>query len=32
MSSVSLLVSGQNYEAFIRSRLTDRLGMTVSFT
>jgi CubicO group peptidase (beta-lactamase class C family) len=25
-------VSGQNYEAFIRSRLTDRLGMTVSFT
>jgi CubicO group peptidase (beta-lactamase class C family) len=25
-------VSGQNYEAFIRSRLTGRLGMTVSFT
>jgi CubicO group peptidase (beta-lactamase class C family) len=25
-------VSGQNYEAFIRSQLTDRLGMTVSFT
>jgi CubicO group peptidase (beta-lactamase class C family) len=25
-------VSGQSYEAFIRSRLTDRLGMTVSFT
>jgi len=25
-------VSGQNYEDFIRSRLTDRLGMTVSFT
>jgi CubicO group peptidase (beta-lactamase class C family) len=25
-------VSGQSYEAFIRARLTDRLGMTVSFT
>jgi CubicO group peptidase (beta-lactamase class C family) len=25
-------VSGQPFEAFIRSRLTDRLGMTVSFT
>ena len=25
-------VSGQNYEDFIRSRLTDKLGMTVSFT
>jgi CubicO group peptidase (beta-lactamase class C family) len=25
-------VSGQNYQAFIRSRLTDKLGMTVSFT
>jgi CubicO group peptidase (beta-lactamase class C family) len=24
--------SGQNYEAFIRARLTDRLGMMVSFT
>jgi len=24
-------VSGQSYEAFIRGRLTDRLGMTVSF-
>jgi CubicO group peptidase (beta-lactamase class C family) len=25
-------VSGQSYEAFIRARLSDRLGMTVSFT
>lgn len=25
-------VSGQSYEQFIRERLTDRLGMTVSFT
>jgi CubicO group peptidase (beta-lactamase class C family) len=25
-------LSGQSYEAFIRARLTDRLGMTVSFT
>jgi CubicO group peptidase (beta-lactamase class C family) len=25
-------VSGQGYEAFIRARLTDRLGMSVSFT
>ena len=25
-------VSGQSYEAFIRARLTDRLGMTVGFT
>jgi CubicO group peptidase (beta-lactamase class C family) len=25
-------VSGKSYEAFIRSRLTDRIGMTVSFT
>jgi CubicO group peptidase (beta-lactamase class C family) len=25
-------VSGQSYEAFIRERLTDRLGMTVGFT
>jgi len=25
-------LSGQSYEAFIRGRLTDRLGMTVSFT
>ena len=25
-------VSGQSYEAFIRARLTDKLGMTVSFT
>jgi CubicO group peptidase (beta-lactamase class C family) len=25
-------VSGKSYEAFIRARLTDRLGMTVSFT
>lgn len=25
-------VSGQSYEAFIRTRLTDKLGMTVSFT
>ena len=25
-------VSGQSYEAFMRARLTDRLGMTVSFT
>src|SRR5262245_60376328 len=25
-------VSGQSYQTFIRSRLTDRLGMTVSFT
>jgi CubicO group peptidase (beta-lactamase class C family) len=25
-------VTGQSYEAFIRSRLTDKLGMTVSFT
>jgi CubicO group peptidase (beta-lactamase class C family) len=25
-------VSGQSYDAFTRSRLTDRLGMTVSFT
>jgi CubicO group peptidase (beta-lactamase class C family) len=25
-------VSGQNYEAFIRSRLTDKLSMTVTFT
>jgi CubicO group peptidase (beta-lactamase class C family) len=25
-------VSGQSYEAFIRARLTDRLGMKVSFT
>jgi CubicO group peptidase (beta-lactamase class C family) len=25
-------VSGKTYEAFIRSRLTDRLGMTVTFT
>jgi CubicO group peptidase (beta-lactamase class C family) len=24
-------LSGQSYEAFVRSRLTDRLGMTVSF-
>lgn len=32
---VGLLIeraSGQSYEAFIRSRLADRLGMTVSFT
>ena len=31
----SLLIeraSGQSYEAFVRARLTDRLGMTVSFT
>jgi CubicO group peptidase (beta-lactamase class C family) len=25
-------VSGQGYEAFVRARLTDRLGMTVGFT
>jgi CubicO group peptidase (beta-lactamase class C family) len=25
-------LSGQSYEAFIRARLIDRLGMTVSFT
>lgn len=25
-------LSGQSYEAFTRARLTDRLGMTVSFT
>jgi CubicO group peptidase (beta-lactamase class C family) len=25
-------VSGQSYEAFIRERLTDRLGITVGFT
>jgi CubicO group peptidase (beta-lactamase class C family) len=25
-------LSGQSYEAFVRARLTDRLGMTVSFT
>jgi CubicO group peptidase (beta-lactamase class C family) len=25
-------ISGQSYEAFVRTRLTDRLGMTVSFT
>jgi CubicO group peptidase (beta-lactamase class C family) len=25
-------VSGQRYEAFVRARLTDKLGMTVSFT
>jgi CubicO group peptidase (beta-lactamase class C family) len=25
-------LSGQSYEAFIRARLTDKLGMTVSFT
>ncbi|HVQ66436.1 MAG TPA: serine hydrolase, partial [Bradyrhizobium sp.] len=25
-------LSGQSYQAFIRARLTDRLGMTVSFT
>src|SRR5215510_739615 len=25
-------ISGQSYEAFVRSRLTDKLGMTVSFT
>jgi CubicO group peptidase (beta-lactamase class C family) len=25
-------LSGQSYEAFMRARLTDRLGMTVSFT
>ena len=25
-------ISGQSYEAFIRARLTDRLGMTVGFT
>jgi CubicO group peptidase (beta-lactamase class C family) len=25
-------VSGQSYEAFIRARLTDRLGMTIDFT
>jgi len=25
-------ISGQSYEAFIRARLTDKLGMTVSFT
>jgi CubicO group peptidase (beta-lactamase class C family) len=25
-------LSGQSYEAFIRTRLTDKLGMTVSFT
>jgi CubicO group peptidase (beta-lactamase class C family) len=25
-------VSGQSYEAFVRARLTDKLGMTVSFT
>src|SRR5205823_3230288 len=25
-------LSGQSYDAFIRARLTDRLGMTVSFT
>ena len=25
-------LSGQSYQAFTRTRLTDRLGMTVSFT